>query len=171
MPTSAPGNKLSKRGFTLIELMVVLALIAIATAAISLSLRDPEAEQLEREAERLSALLESARAEARSTGLLVSWAPVDGNAPMPNDLNASPDDQFRFTGLPPSLDLPRRWLADPVQVEIEGATALVLGPEPMIAAQRLRLRLGDAQLVLATDGLAPFAIQRDGDDPATQPAP
>ena len=49
MPTSAPGNKQS--GFTLIELLVVIALIAIASAMVSLSLRDPEGVQLEREAD------------------------------------------------------------------------------------------------------------------------
>ena len=36
MPTLAAGNK----GFTLIEMLVVLAVIAIGTAGVSLSLRD-----------------------------------------------------------------------------------------------------------------------------------
>ena len=36
MPTLAAGNK----GFTLIEMLVVLAIIAIGTAGVSLSLRD-----------------------------------------------------------------------------------------------------------------------------------
>ena len=46
MPTLAAGNKRRgwprtvALGFTLIELMVVLAIIAIATAGVSLSLRD-----------------------------------------------------------------------------------------------------------------------------------
>jgi general secretion pathway protein H len=49
-------------GFTLIELLVVVALIAIATASLSLALRDPAESQLRREADRLAALLEAARA-------------------------------------------------------------------------------------------------------------
>jgi len=32
------------------------------------------------------------------------------------------------------------------------------GPEPVIGAQRIVLRLGDQQLQLATDGLGPFAV-------------
>jgi len=143
------GNRArSARGFSLIELLVVVALIAIATATISLALRDPASAQLEREAERLAALFESARAESRATGLDVQWLPVIDNS----------GDQFRFQGLPASINLPRRWLGEPVAVEIAGATAVRLGPEPMIGAQRVRLRLGEQSLTLATDGLAPFSV-------------
>ena len=145
------GARPNGRGFTLIELLVVVTLIAIAAAAISLSLRDPAAAQLEREAERLAALFESARAEARAAGLEVRWVTV----------NDTSGDQFRFLGLPPSLQLPRRWLGEAVAVEIDGARQVQLGPEPMIGAQRLRLRLGDQRLVLATDGLGPFQIVPD----------
>lgn len=136
------------RGFTLIELMVVMTLVAIATAAITLALRDPTATQLEREGERLAALLETARAEARVAGLRVVWMPTP---------DAS-DAQFRFQGLPQRIQLPGQWLAEAPGVEIQGARQLVLGPEPMIGAQRLRLRLGREHLDIATDGLGPFAV-------------
>ena len=56
-----------QRGFTLIELLVVVALIAIASGVASLSLRDGTASRLEHEGQRLAALLESARAEARAS--------------------------------------------------------------------------------------------------------
>src|SRR6188474_644549 len=63
-------------GFTLIELMVVVAMIAIATAVASLALRDPAASKLEHEATRLVSLLESARAEARASGVAARWEPL-----------------------------------------------------------------------------------------------
>jgi general secretion pathway protein H len=138
-------------GFTLIELLVVVALIAIATATVSLSLRDPAATQLEREAERLAALLETARAEARAAGLSVQWAPV----------NDESGDQFRFQGLPARIALPKRWLADPVAVQIQGARTVTLGPEPMIGAQRIVLSLGQSRLQLSTDGLGPFTVSTE----------
>ena len=140
------------RGFTLIELLVVVALVAIASTTISLALRDPAEVRLQREAQRLAALLESARAESRASGLTVRW--------IPRGLRSG--DDFRFEGLPPTLQLPSRWLGEPVTVSIARASTanpgLLLGPEPIIPAQRLRLQLGDQSVVLATDGLSAFDV-------------
>ena len=52
--------------------------------------------------------------------------------------------------------------------EIVGAPALVLGPEPIIGAQRLMLRLDEQRLTLATDGLGPFAVVADAPAQATR---
>lgn len=157
---STPGDSVEttrkSRGFSLIELLVVVAMIAIAAATVSLSLRDPAAAQLEREAERLVALFETARAESRAAGLNVQWAPVE---------LAGSADQFRFIGLPARIQLPRRWLGEVVNVEIANGRSVRLGPEPMIGAQQLRLRLGNQQLSLSTDGLAPFEITHSSDAP------
>jgi general secretion pathway protein H len=146
-PTSARGNS---RGFTLIELMVVITIIAIGAGLVSLALRDPAASRLEHEAARLSALLESARAQARASGLAVRWElATPGN---------SDGAQFRFAGLPPSAAMPTRWLSEGVSAEVIGARAVALGPEPIIGAQRIVLRLDERRLALATDGLGPFAV-------------
>lgn len=155
--TSAPGSRavrLTRRsaGFTLIELLVVVALIAITSATISLALRDPAELQLQREAQRLAALLETARVESRASGLTVRWIPKA----------IKTGDDFRFEGLPRTIQLPARWLGEPVAVTIENASAanpgLVLGPEPVIPAQRVLLQLGSQRVVLGTDGLAGFDI-------------
>jgi general secretion pathway protein H len=140
---------LRNAGFTLIELLVVVALIAIASAVASLALRDPAATRLEQEATRLAALLESARAEARASGLAARWEPRAPDADS---------DGFRFIGLPDSSQLPRRWLGAGVSAEVIGARAVVLGPEPLIGAQRIVLHLDEQRLTLATDGLGPFVI-------------
>ncbi len=63
------------RGFTLLELMVVLVIIGICTAGIGLglgSLLDP-ARQLRQEAERLAQRLQVARDEARIDGRPLRW--------------------------------------------------------------------------------------------------
>ena len=144
MRTSAAGSSPRARGFTLLELLVVVAIMAIATAGVSFALRDSQATQLEREAQRLAALLESARAQSRSSGIPVRWyATADG---------------FRFEGVPPQA-LPDHWLAQTTRVR--APAALQLGPEPIIGRQEVVLESSAAagrSLRIATDGLRPFAV-------------
>lgn len=150
MPTSAPGSPDTgyqrQRGFTLLELMVVVAIVALATAGVSLSLRDASASLLEREAQRLSALLTSAHAQARTAGVPMWWR--------------STPQGFELAGRAYT------WLADGTQAQVTtprtGGTppddTLTLGPEPMMAPQRLALSLQGRTVTLATDGLHPFSL-------------
>jgi general secretion pathway protein H len=157
MRTSAPGSEARAglaRGFTLIELIIVVALIAIATAVASLALRDPAADKLEHEAVRLAALLESARASARSSGIAARWTPLSQDA----DGAA-----FRFVGVPGTEPMPTHWLDSATSAQIIGGGVITLGPEPLIGAQRIVLRLADQRLTLATDGIGPFVIADDRD--------
>ena len=151
-PKSAPGSKVRRArisGFTLIELLLVVALIALASGLATFALRNPSSTQLENEAGRLAALLESARAQSRSTGIPVRWEP-HGAEPHPEN--------FRFVGLTPGNELPEHWLNPGVSAEIIGVPAVMLGPEPLIDRQRIVLRLDDQRLVLSTDGLGPFEV-------------
>jgi general secretion pathway protein H len=171
MPTSAPGSsgrpgnsgppahdgrradapaarRAATRGFTLVELLVVLLVIALGAGVVSLALRDGRESRLDHEGERLATLLEAARAEARALGLPVLWMPLQ-------DAEGA---HFRFLGLPASAGLPTRWLDDEVSATVIGATAVSLGPDALIGAQRIVLSLGDRRLELATDGLGPFAV-------------
>jgi general secretion pathway protein H len=136
------------RGFTLIELLVVLAIVAIGAGLVGLSLRDGASSRLDREAARLSALLESARAQARAAGLPARWQLAQPDNPDGLD--------FRFVGMPPAGTWPTRWLTPGVQAEIVGAGAVQLGPEPIIGPQSIVLVLDERRIVVATDGLGPF---------------
>lgn len=153
----AVGRRRRAHGFTLVELLVVLVLVGIAAGLVALALRDPSSTRLEQEAARLSALLEAGRAEARALGLPVRFE-LGSNVP---------GEGFRFVGLPPQLKLPQHWLNEDLQAEIGGARALLLGPEPLIGPQRITLRLGEQQVVIATDGLAPFGPLPAASDAAT----
>jgi general secretion pathway protein H len=144
MRTSAAGNN---AGFTLLELLVVVAIIAMASAGVGFAVRDTSQVQLDREAQRLAALLESARARSRVTGVPVRWRANAGG--------------FRFEGLAPS-ELPEQWLDGDTGVAGDtGAAALLLGPEPIIEPQEVVL-VSQSQpgrrVRLATDGVRPFAI-------------
>lgn len=146
------------RGFTLLELLVVVTIIAMASAGVGFAMRDTSQVALARDAERLAALLESARARSRSSGVPVRW-------------RATPSG-FRFEGLEPTgksdSDLPEQWLDPDTRVAESAAGApapsLLLGPEPIIEPQAVVLtsRTQPGKSVrLATDGVRPFAVQAE----------
>lgn len=54
---------------------------------------------------------------------------------------------------------PTRWLHEGTAAEVLGTPRVILGPEPLIPPQRIRLRLGQQQLTLVTDGLSGFQIE------------
>jgi general secretion pathway protein H len=51
-----------------------------------------------------------------------------------------------------------------VVAQVIGADSVLLGPDALLAPQRIVLRLADQKIEVATDGLSPFAI-------AAEPAP
>ena len=161
MPISAPGSKArsrtrrpdggaahAARGFTLLELMVVVAMIAITTAVVAFAIPDPSSTRLEREASRLIALLESARTQARAGAMTVLWVPQSNGT----------DADYQFLGLPPALMPPLKWLEPEVKAEVVGARSIVLGPEPVIGPQSVILRMEDKQIIVGTDGLSAFDV-------------
>jgi general secretion pathway protein H len=149
MPTSGRGSSAGRRraGFTLIEVMVVLTIVAIGAGLIALTIRDPAETRLESEGARLVALLESARTEARSAGLNAVWVPdAEGG-------------RFRFVGLPAAMTMPTRWLGDGVSAEVVGRTSVTLGPEAILPRQRIVLHLDGRRLDVGSDGLSAFTVE------------
>lgn len=160
MRTLAAGSKrLEGLGFTLLELLVVVALIAVATAGVSLSLRDNAESALARDAQRLASLLEAARAQARASGVAAQWQPTATG--------------FEFVGLP-RRTLPSQWLNDSTRAFV--TVPIVLGPEPMIGPHTVALSFvppnaqnPPTRLWVVTDGLRPFAVQNQAEPQEVRP--
>ncbi len=150
MQTLAAGSRKHQAGFTLLELLVVVAIVAMVSAGVGLSMRDASQVQLERDAERLASLLESARARSRVMGVPVRW-------------RATPEG-FKFEGLQ-AADLPENWLDANTRVapSPDGSkVSLLLGPDPLIEPQELvltSLAQPGKEVRLATDGVRPFAVK------------
>ena len=142
------------RGLTLLELLVVLAIIAISSVGVALAMLDNSQTQLEREAQRLIAKLEAARVHSRAQGLpLVGRATASGfvieTPVVGNGFVAQSDD----------------WLSADMSIGISaGMETITLGPEPIIPPATITLSKTSGQssgakpmnLRIGTDGLQPF---------------
>ena len=65
--------KTQQAGFTLVELMVVLVLLALGSSLVVANMRSSVSSTLDTEAQRLQAVLENARAQARSRHTMLTW--------------------------------------------------------------------------------------------------
>ena len=155
-----------QQGLTLLELMVVLLIIGFATAGVALALRDSSQTQLEREAQRLVAKLEAARAQSRTSGQTMVWVPAA--------------DGFVIDTLPRMANrnvAKEVWLQANTQASIDvpsnaSGTGVVLGPEPILSPIQISLRISadmtltntnkqanqQNTLRIGTDGLKPFEV-------------
>jgi general secretion pathway protein H len=157
-----------QRGLTLLELLVVLAIMGVCLLGVSLSLRDSSHTQLAREAQRLVAILEAARAQSRTSGIPLVWeANAEGFVIRSPRRTAA----VTATNDPRDLFAPhtQSWLTADTQATVRTsttpATLVVLGPEPILAPTRITLRLPASRsnaattLNIGTDGLQPFQIE------------
>lgn len=140
-------------GFTLLELLVVLVLTALASAGVIMSLSSPGQGRLAEEGARLAAILDSARAQSRLMGVPVTLTTRRGG--------------FEVEGLDAQASR-HGWLHAGTEIVADAPFSMTLPPEPVMGARRIVLRDRDTPGVLAivaSDGLRPFGVEMRTDAP------
>ncbi|AVK07581.1 MULTISPECIES: type II secretion system minor pseudopilin GspH [Pseudomonas aeruginosa group] len=134
-------------GFTLIELMVVLVIVGIATAAISLSTRPDPTRLLRQDAARLAQLLEIAQGEARLRGTPILWqANAKGYRFSPQAYRGKADAFAADAQL-----RARHWQAAPLQVSVRPSRPVLLDAE----------WIGAPLLITLSDGQHSVTVRRE----------
>jgi general secretion pathway protein H len=149
------------RGFTLVELMVVMVIIGIALGAVSLNIVPSPREQLEKEAQRVALLLQLARDEAivRNRQVVFEAEPdryrflvrteTGWEALQGDDLLR--ERQFDHSPIALSLNPPGAGGTNPLRI--------TFGREPVHPPFVLTLADGDNAVGIHADGIGHFTVQ------------
>lgn len=153
-------------GFSLIELMVVLVIIGIATAAIALRVAPDPAEPLRLDARELALRLTTAQQEVRIDGRVITWeARGDGYQFVRGTWVRSPGSVVPTVSTAGELDRfvqddalrPRRWRN--AVVEVTPAAPLLLTSEWIGAPWTLELHNGPYKAVILRDASGGFQVR------------
>lgn len=153
-------------GFSLIEVMVVLVIIGIASAAISLSVVPNPADTLRLDARELAQRLTAAQHEVRVDGRVIVWQTVDSGYRFSRGVWIEREDsvvpQVSTAGALDSFPRdavlhPRTWRAG--KVTITPARPLLLTSEWIGEPLRLELHSGNAAVTLERDATGAFQVR------------
>jgi general secretion pathway protein H len=146
----------SNAGWTLLELMVVLAIFAIAVGSVQLSMPNPAQLAVERDAKRLAAKLQTERITARAQGQRRYWlAQEQGFAWAVSN------------GLASGLQIDKKEPWEGAETRLAAGyeqSQLRLGPDPVLPAQHVLLTTTGGAFStnlwwVGTDGISPFTAR------------
>jgi general secretion pathway protein H len=147
------------RGFTLVELMVVMVIIGITLGMVSLNAIPGPRQNLQNEAQRLALLLQLARDEAIVRNRLVAFEADSERYRflVRNETRWDPvtqDDLLReraFKNAPVSLQLDTPGSVNPLRI--------TFGREPVDKPFVLTLASGDTSVAIRADGIGHFVVE------------
>lgn len=138
------------QGFSLLELLVVMAIIGIVAGTVSVAVRaDPKQDQ-RREAERLARLFELAHDQARLLSRAVVWQATTAG------YRFEMRDEDEWKSIDDEALRARAWQLAVTEVE---PARIVLGVEPLLTPQDIRIRLADGMLALHLDAHGRLSVR------------
>ena len=161
-----PSSARNHRGFTLVEMLVVLMIMGLFLGLVSTITRPDDRALLRLEAERLMQLLDFAAAEAQLTGKSIAWT-ADGSGyrfwRLGEDFAWS---EIRDSELLRARTLPQEMAVSGFRVENmrpQGAMRLEFAPQGSSLAFTIGMSLGTERYAVAGSPVGDVrAVERDG---------
>jgi general secretion pathway protein H len=149
------------RGFTLIEMLVVLLIAGLLISLVALAPAVNHKSALNEEAQRLATLLASADDEAQVRSVQIAWEPIAGGYRF---VRRSEDGQWKL--IDDDLLKPHRWGVDVSRVAIQYAGGrdapahIIFGDESISVPVTVTLSSGDARIEVVSSGIGSFAVRQ-----------
>ena len=160
MPISVPGVS-DRRGFTLIEVLVVLLIMGLLVGLVAAVVRPDDRGLLRLEAERLAQLLALATAESRLTGNASAWT-ADGPGYRFWQFNEDTGwTEVRDGDLLRARTLPQGMMISGLQFEnmpAHGAMRLEFAPYSPARAFTIEMTLGAARFAVAASPIGELRV-------------
>jgi general secretion pathway protein H len=149
------------RGFTLLELLIVLVIVGITLGMISFNAMPNDQKVLQNDAQRIALLLQTARDEAIVRNHPIAFeAEPDRYRFLIHDENAwqvlKQDDLLREREFKKS---PVTFSISPSSLEQSLPMRIIFGREPVDKPFDLTLSLGEASVVIHADGIGHFTVE------------